>query len=317
MGNQLTRLSENGSPSMERLEGLSSASAYVASSLAMTSLTKYAASAWRFPGSSFLLLIECWGTVLALGTSRDSRGRRYQPLAIPILRHMLLVTVTKAVNMYLSFSAMKRTSLPVYNVLKRLQPVYAMIQDRLIRGSRPTTKEFWGVVLMSVGTVVTGLGDLDFDLAGYGLALIAAACQSLYLVLARHAQDQVALSSMDLVFYTAFYNSVLFVPLTLLELSEVLVFLQRAGEKYNFFQFLIPYVMVGVLLNYATFWSTAVNDPVATAVAGTLKGVLSSVIGILMFGVRLTPVGWLGLIISTIGGMAYSHAHTAAHPKKA
>ena len=117
-------------------------------------------------------------------------------------------------------------------------------------------------------------GDLEFDFGGYGLALMAAACQSLYLVLARNAQDQGHLSSMDLVFYTAFYNSVLFVPLTMMELSEVMIFLQKPGEVPHFFQFLMPYVILGAVLNYATFWCTAVNNPLSTAVAGTLKGVL-------------------------------------------
>ena len=296
-------------------ERLISATSYLASSLAMTPLTKYAASAWRFPGSSLLLLMECWATVICLAMSKGEKTP-YRPFSWPILRHMPLVTVTKAVNMYLSFLAMKRTSLPVYNVLKRLQPVYAMVQDGLIRGSQPNMGEFCSVVLISVGTVVTGLGDLDFDFAGYGLALLAAACQSLYLVLARNAQDQGQLSSMDLVFYTAFYNSVLFVPLTLLELTEVIVFLQKPGEVPHFFQFLIPYIILGAVLNYATFWCTAVNNPLSTAVAGTLKGVLSSMIGMMMFGVRLTSVGWIGLITSTVGGFLYSVAH-AKHPKVA
>lgn len=295
------------------MERMISAASYVATSLAMTSLTKYAASAWHFPGSSLLLLIECWATVLCLAMS--SKKGAYQPFTGQILRHMPLVTSTKAVNMYLSFLAMKRTSLPVYNVLKRLQPVYALLQDGLIRGSRPNVGETWGVLLISIGTVVTGLGDLDFDFGGYGLALMAAACQSLYLVLARNAQDQGHLSSMDLVFYTAFYNSVLFVPLTMMELSEVMIFLQKPGEVPHFFQFLMPYVILGAVLNYATFWCTAVNNPLSTAVAGTLKGVLSSVAGMMMFGVRLTLLGWLGLITSTVGGFVYSIAHSKK-PKK-
>ena len=289
---------------------LLSAASYVGSSLAMTSLTKYAASAWRFPGSSLLLLIECWATVLALGAFRA-----YYPLSWPILRHMPLVTVTKAVNMYLSFLAMRRTSLPVYNVLKRLQPVYAMGQDWLIRGSLPSTGEFASVILIATGTIVTGLGDLDFDVGGYALALLAAGCQSLYLVLARHAQDSGKLSSMDLVFYTAFYNSVLFIPLSMLELSAVLAFLDSPGEVSNFFQFLTPYVMLGALLNYATFWCTAETSPLATAVAGTLKGVLSSLAGMLLFGAQLTPIGWMGLIGSTIGGFLYSVAHAKSKTK--
>ena len=54
----------------ERWSRSISAGVYVLSSLAMTSLTKYAASAWQFPGSSLLLLIECWATVAALAIFR-------------------------------------------------------------------------------------------------------------------------------------------------------------------------------------------------------------------------------------------------------
>ena len=225
------------------------------------------------------------------------------------MRHLPAATIAKALNMYLSFIAMRRTSLPVYNILKRLQPVYAMIQDRFIRGTCPDYMECMGVVLISAGTIVTGFGDLDFDLSGYMLALSAAGCQSLYLVLARNAQDEAELSSMDLVFYTAFYNSLLFAPLTLLELPDVVVFLQGPGEVSNLLQFLLPYVLLGAVLNFATFWCTAENSPLATAVAGTSKGVLSTVVGMLLFGAHLTSLGWIGLAGSTMGGFVYSLAH--------
>ena len=226
------------------------------------------------------------------------------------MRHLPLATLAKALNMYLSFIAMRRTSLPVYNILKRLQPVYAMIQDRYIRGTCPNSLECLGVVLISAGTVVTGLGDLDFDLVGYMLALMAAGCQSLYLVLARNAQDKAELSSMDLVFYTAFYNSVLFVPLTVLELPSIALFLQGPGEVWNLMEFLLPYVLMGAVLNFTTFWCTAENSPLATAVAGTSKGILSTVVGMLLFGAHLTVLGWIGLAASTMGGFVYSLAHS-------
>eukprot|EP00440_Ansanella_granifera_P046726 gb/GFBE01050602.1/.p1 GENE.gb/GFBE01050602.1/~~gb/GFBE01050602.1/.p1 ORF type:complete len:370 (+),score=62.48 gb/GFBE01050602.1/:1-1110(+) len=307
--------SSSAADTLGRLAGPLSAASYVLTSLAMTTMTKYAASAWRFPGSSLLLLIECWATVAALFLTAP-KGQSYQPLSWPILRHLPLVTLAKAFNMYLSFVAMKRTSLPVYNVLKRLQPVYAMVQDRIIRGAVPNGGELFGVVLISVGTVVTGAGDLDFDLAGYVIALVAAGCQSLYLVLARHAQDNVSgLTSVDLLFYTAFYNSVIFLPLSAFELGEVMQFLSGPGEIVNLVKFLLPYVLLGALLNYATFWCTAANSPLATAVAGTAKGVLSTMVGILAFSSHLTAVGWIGLVGSTVGGFVYSLAH-AKKPKE-
>lgn len=301
-----------------RMGAPASAVSYVLTSLAMTSLTKYAASVWRFPGSSLLLLIECWATVAALWLMAPAR---YQPLSPRILRHLPLVTLAKALNMYLSFVAMKRTSLPVYNVLKRLQPVYALVQDWMIRGSLASGREQLGVALICLGTVVTGAGDLDFDPMGYGLALVAAACQSLYLVLARHAQDSLpGLTHVDLLFYTAFYNAVIFLPLAAAEASDVWQFLSNPGAPGQFAVFLVPYVVLGVLLNYATFWCTAANSPLATAVAGSAKGALSTAVGMLTFGAHLTPLGWLGLVGSTLGGFVYSTAHATKRktpPKQA
>jgi len=289
---------------------LTSAIAYITTSLAMTVLTKYAASSWKFPGSSSLLLVECWATIAYLH-ARAPTSTRYQPFQGAILRHLPLVTLAKALNMYLSFAAMRHTSLPVYNVLKRLQPVYALCQDRIIRGVRPLRSEFIGVILMFLGTAVTGSGDLDYEAWGYLYALAAAGCQSLYLVLAKRAQDQIpGLTSTDLLYYTAFFNCVIFVPLAGIELPEVLRFLRGDGKLAGLGIFLVPYISVGALLNYATFWCTAANSPLATAVLGSAKGVLSTIVGVIAFDAKLTPVGWLGWFGSALGGLVYSAART-------
>jgi len=288
--------------------GAAAAGSYILTSLAMTSLTKYAASVWNFPGSSGLLLVECIATVAVLWMQAP-RCRPYRPFSTSVVRHLPAVTLAKALNMYLSFVAMRRTSLPVYNVLKRLQPVYALLQDRLVRGTHASGLDLAGVALMCLGTVATGSGDLDFDLVGYGVALAAAACQSLYLVLARHAQDNVSdMTAVDLLFYTAFYNCAIFLPLTCLEMGEIVEFLQGPGQLVNLCYFLIPYVLLGALLNYTTFWCTAATSPLTTAVAGSAKGILSTIFGFLQFGAHLTPVGWLGLACNTLGGIVYTAA---------
>lgn len=274
----------------------------------MTSLTKYAASVWRYPGSSSLLLVECIATVLFLRQRADS-SRPYRAFDASVVRHLPAVTLAKALNMYLSFVAMKRTSLPVYNVLKRLQPAYAVLQDSIVRGTGASASEYLGIAVMCLGTVATGVGDLDFDVVGYGIALTAAACQSLYLVLARHAQDKVpGMTHVDLLYYTALYNCVIFVPLTFSEITDVLDFLAGTGQIVELIRFLVPFVCLGALLNYSTFWCTAATSPLTTAVAGNAKGILSTLLGFLHFGSRLTPIGWFGLLCNTTGGVVYSAA---------
>merc|ERR1712118_225065 len=112
----------------------------------------------------------------------------------------------------------------------------------------------------------------------------------------------------DLLFYTAFYNIALFGPLAATEFGEVLTFFDRPGEVARFTYFVIPYVVLGGLLNLTMFWCTAANSPLATAVAGSLKGVFSTVVGVAFFGARLTVVGWLGFALSALGGWTYSEA---------
>mmetsp|Transcript_5730 Transcript_5730/g.4914 ORF Transcript_5730/g.4914 Transcript_5730/m.4914 type:complete len:97 (-) Transcript_5730:203-493(-) len=73
--------------------------------------------------------------------------------------------------------------LPIYNVLKRLTPLGALVTDWLLRSQKPHSKGvIFAVALLTLGSICAGLGDLDFDPFGYATALVAAACQSGYLV---------------------------------------------------------------------------------------------------------------------------------------
>ena len=55
-----------------------------------------------------------------------------------VWRWLPLVTLAKAGNMYFSFLTMAHTSLPVYNVLKRLNPVFSLVLDFAVRRSIPS-----------------------------------------------------------------------------------------------------------------------------------------------------------------------------------
>merc|ERR1711933_184170 len=104
--------------------------------------------------------------------------------------------------------------------------------------------------------------------------------------------------------------------LTATEASEIGAFMSKPGEAGRMLFFLVPYVLNGALLNFTTFWCNSANSPLATAIAGSLKGVLSTVVGLLFFESNMTSVGWLGLIGSTLGGLVYSLAQVTKKSKK-
>ncbi|KAF4748462.1 hypothetical protein FOZ63_003353 [Perkinsus olseni] len=124
-----------------------------------------------------------------------------------VWQSLVPVTILKAGNMQLSFIAMKFTSLPIYNVLKRLTPLCALLTDWALRGQKPRTR---GVVvavgLLTFGSISAGLGDLDFDPWGYAAALTATLCQSGYLVMAARARDSLEKAALmdttTLLYYT-------------------------------------------------------------------------------------------------------------------
>lgn len=298
----------------QTLEGPVSVVVYVLSSLVMTTFNKHAVSVWKFPGGNSLLLAECVCTAVALFAVSPGR---YEPFSGQILRYLPLCTAAKAANMSLSFLAMRYTSIPVYNVLKRLNPVFALLTDRMIRGKSAGLHKTAGILCIAAGAIVTGTGDLDFDLLGYAVGILAAISQACYLVLAKNSTDNnPQLTQLDLLFYTAFFNSFIFVVLSVPEFQAVSSFFaenQASGQMWTVFP---GYVVLGATLNYSTFWCTTVNSPVTTGVSGNLKGILSTCVGLLLYGVRMTPIGWVGLVLNTVGGFIYSMTGILWGPKK-
>jgi len=66
-------------------------------------------------------------------------------------------------------------------------------------------------------------------------------------------------------------------------------------------------VVVGFVLNYASFLCTHVNTPLATSMVGNLKTISTDLVGLFAFkGVTLTAEYLSGIVLATVGGLAYS-----------
>jgi drug/metabolite transporter (DMT)-like permease len=272
----------------------------------MTSVNKQVA-VLKFPAPNGLLLVESVMTALALQLLSGVGILSLGSFSGGVWRWLPLVTLAKAGNMYFSFLTMAHTSLPVYNVLKRLNPVFSLVLDFAVRRSIPTAGVLLGVFLIAAGAVVTSQGDLEFEPFGYTVAIIAAMCQALYLVLAKKAQDVVQVSQWDLLYFTAVFNCCIFAPLSSHEVEPLQAFWAKQADPTIIVAMLAGYVVLGGSLNYVTFWGTTTNSPTTVGVAGNFKGVLSTVAGLIQ-GAKLTSVGLSGLALSASGGCVYTFA---------
>ena len=92
-------------------------------------------------------------------------------------------------NVASALTALRLTSVPVYNVLKRVSPLPVMLIDWVLRGQGFSFNVQVSVLAIVVGAMITGSGDLDLNVTGYGFAILSCALQALYLVCASKAHD--------------------------------------------------------------------------------------------------------------------------------
>ena len=153
----------------------------------------------------------------------------------------------------------------------------------------------------------SGIGDLTFQLDAYVYGLLSAVAQSVYLLLVQKYAKEDNLSVLDI----SYIVSVNAFPLCL---SAIFMFdestklldyhgLLMSGFAVNFFLVTIS----GTLLVYSQFLCTAVTSALTTSLGATIKSVLTTLIGLFVFGgVHVTPLGALGIVLNTAGGVLYT-----------
>jgi len=106
-----------------------------------------------------------------------------------------------------------------------------------------------------------------------------------------------------------FYNNIFAIPI--LSVSVVLIEwdMLKSFDQWYSIGFQLVFFMscaLAFLLNYFVFLCSIVNSPLATSITGQLKAIISTLLGLVMFGgVVLTPSLSFGLAISTFGGLWY------------
>eukprot|EP00743_Colponemidia_sp_Colp-15_P006395 GILK01006884.1.p1 GENE.GILK01006884.1~~GILK01006884.1.p1 ORF type:complete len:327 (+),score=37.19 GILK01006884.1:52-1032(+) len=205
-------------------------------------------------------------------------------------------------------AALKVLNVPMFNALRRITTLITLKLELYMLGrtvSLPVEQSVW---LQLAGAVVAAMYDWTFDLWGYILVLINCAVTAGYLVWIAKLGHVSNLNS----FGQMFYNNVLALPWVFItawlngELAAVSSFPYLWSFKFHVF-FIIS-CSQAFLLNYAIFLCTNVNSALTTSVVGQLKNILTTVVGLFLFGdVVFDTMNLLGLAIGTFASIWYSH----------
>ena len=166
----------------------------------------------QFPHSNTILLLQMLSGVVVIQTLRGLGLVQCRPLSLSKAQSLLPITLLYNMNTAAALMGLERVNIPVYSTVKRLTPMLVLGAKVAMTREFPESSILTAVVLVVVGCVVAGAGDLSFDLAGYAFAFMSCSFQATYLLIVEQTGSEKGVGSAELLLY----NSLLSLPFLLL-----------------------------------------------------------------------------------------------------
>lgn len=213
--------------------------------------------------------------------------------------------------------ALRYLTVPMFSTLRKFTTMLVLIGERVLLDRRAPGQVWATIWVMVVGGLIAGVTDLSMSLPGYFFVAICCTATALYLILI----VRVGASSKLDTFGLLYYNNLLSLPLML---GYMVLFTDEPANVPSyphirdprFWMFLLFSAAQATLLNLAIFLCTKVNSPLATAVTGQVKDIITVSVGLFLFGdVKFSAPNLCGLAIALIGSMMYSYVKFKASRK--
>ncbi|KAL3877910.1 hypothetical protein ACJMK2_035552 [Sinanodonta woodiana] len=211
-----------------------------------------------------------------------------------------------ASNSVLALGALSHMNFSVYGVLKRCVPFVTLILSILIlKKGYPSHMTILSVCMLTIGCVLTGLGDLEFNAKAYIFGGLSNISQSLYLLLIQRSAHG-KMSTVE----TLQLNSINTLPLlTVAMICMGEVQNVTSYDRFNELSFIVAFlatISLGCLLNYSLFLCTRLTSALTTSVVGGLKALAQTLFGLLTFGgISHNMSTYIGISMNTFGGLFY------------
>lgn len=156
---------------------------------------------------------------------------------------------------------------------------------------------------------------MSFDLAAYAYGVASCISQSLYLVLVQKSGQ--VLSAGETLHLNS-YNTLPFLAILWIISGEF--FPSMAKFNFSNYGFVFMYIVVitmGCLLNFLLFLCTMYNSALTTSLAGVLKSIVQTIIGMFTFGgISINIFTISGITINLSGAIIYVIAKYKEQLKK-
>jgi len=283
------------------------ATAYGITSILLVMINKKILFTYKFGSPIVLLLMHLSFSLFFLEASRHLNLLLLREWETRIAMKMLPLSLTFVLNILCSFYALRFTSVPIFTTLRRMTTMFVLLTQWKVLGMTPTRTVVYCVILMMLGAILAGLGDLGFDPLGYMFVFLNNTLTAGYLVAMKYYFGSLKLQAVEVLRYNCMLSIPLIFMLTIANGQLFAVLNSLQAMSFDFLSIFLTSGFLAFAVNFSTYWCTHVNNPLTTSVTGQLKNILTTVLGMMLFpDVHINSMFLCGIGIGTVGGVLYS-----------
>ncbi|CAK0763224.1 hypothetical protein CVIRNUC_003036 [Coccomyxa viridis] len=303
----------------QTLKQLTACLSYGTVSVSMTLFNKAVFSIYQFNFPSFVTTLQIIVSIVYMLVLEYFKYLEIESISVKTATLVFPLTMFWWLYVVSGVTALRYLTVPMFSCFRRSTTLLVVLGEWLLLSKKPTPQGFFSILVMVTGAVIAGATDLTFNLPGYIWVAICAVSTAVYLLLIRLLKDKTGLSQSALLFY----NNVLALPVmtsfmltTTDEIRDVAHYPQIHESSFQLF--LLLSASQAFLLNLCIFWCTTINSPLATTVTGQMKDILTTGLGMFIFGdVEFEPKNVIGVGIGLTGGIMYAYFSYRDAQKKA
>ncbi|KAJ4460334.1 putative Nucleotide-sugar transporter VRG4/SQV-7 [Paratrimastix pyriformis] len=219
-----------------------------------------------------------------------------------------------------SILSLKYLTTNIIVIFKNLTNILTAICDWYFFGNKPNFYTVISLSMMVLSSAIAGFSDLYFHKMGYFWMFVNCIATAANTILLKRLQNQLKASKLEQGrFGTPFWNNILSMPplFSLMvawgELSLITDTLLK--ERRTLFWVVMLFSgFLGTFQSVCSLWCLRATSATTYAMVGALNKIPTSIIGLLLFHTKVTPMGYFSIAMGIASGFLYSWAN-APKPK--
>ncbi|ORZ14650.1 triose-phosphate transporter family-domain-containing protein [Absidia repens] len=221
---------------------------------------------------------------------------------------MLMFSVLYTINIAISNVSLNLVSVPFHQVVRAMTPLFTILLSVMFLSKSYSSMTYISLCPVVLGVAFATFGDYNYTAIGFFLTVLGTVLAAIKTVVTNRVQvGRLKLHPLDLLLRMsplAFLQTTAYAYLTG-EMAQVQEFMQTRATWSFVFALLVNGVLA-FFLNVVSFTANKKTSALTMTVAGNVKQVLSIVLAMVIFDLRLTMMNSVGILLTLAGGAWYT-----------